>query len=126
LLLSVVGLLVRVRLGLTFTSLKTVQGWLEREAAATASATSPQRLARTVRTGARLVPGASCLTQALTYQALLHRSGVASTIKLGVRRQGSGLAAHAWVVIDGRVALGGTAAVRREFAQIVQFGPIAR
>jgi hypothetical protein len=123
--LSVVALLVRVRLGLTFASLKTVQGWLERMPVA-ATTGSPQRLAHYVRRGARLVPGASCLTQALAYQALLHRSGVASTIKLGVRRQGGGLAAHAWVVVDERVALGGTAATEREFAQIVQFGPIAR
>jgi hypothetical protein len=126
LMLSVLGLLVRVRVGLTFSSLKAVQGWLPTEPARANTGISPERIARYVRRGARLVPGASCLTQALTCQTLLHRNGVASTIKLGVRRQGDDLAAHAWVVVDERVALGGTPATLREFAQIVQFGPIRR
>lgn len=41
---------------------------------------------------------ASCLAQAMVIRALLAESGVESTLKLGVRKAGGNLLAHAWVV----------------------------
>ena len=66
------------------------------------------RVAWGVGAAARLVPGASCLTQALAGQYLLGRSGVPSTVRIGVRRGGdAGFAAHAWLISEGAVLLGG-------------------
>jgi hypothetical protein len=117
--------LIRIRLGLTFSSLTRVQaGFLP---AATLTRHLPpdalEQIAWSTRNMARLVPGASCLTQGLALQALLHRRSVASELKLGVRRDGpDGLAAHAWVVVDGRVVIGGAARDLAPFAPIAGFG----
>jgi hypothetical protein len=56
-----------------------------------------------------MVPGASCLTQALAAQYLLARSGHRSQLRVGVAQDPSGrLLAHAWLVSDGRVVIGGS------------------
>jgi hypothetical protein len=51
--------------------------------------------------------GAACLSQALTLQRLLARNGHASQLRIGVRRPGKSLAAHAWLVHEGRTLIGG-------------------
>jgi hypothetical protein len=46
----------------------------------------------------------ACLVRALALHRLLVRDGIpGARIRLGVRRDGSGLAAHAWVEMDGAV-----------------------
>jgi len=61
-----------------------------------------------VRTASRWVTAASCLTQALAAQYLLARSGHRSTIRIGVRRGPDGASsAHAWLLCEGLVVLGG-------------------
>jgi hypothetical protein len=118
-------LLVRIRLGLTFSSLTQIQQSLLPgvDLPTHMPPTALARLAWCVRNMARLVPAATCLTQGLALQALLHRRGVASELKLGVRRDGpDGLAAHAWVVVDGRVVIGGGARDLAPFATIAKFG----
>jgi hypothetical protein len=117
-------LLVRVRLALTFSSLTKIQQNLL--PATDLSAHMPPaylaRMAWCVSKTARLVPHASCLTQGLVLQKLLHRRGVASALKVGVRRDGpDGLAAHAWVVVDDKVVLGGAARDLAPFAPIAKF-----
>jgi hypothetical protein len=71
---------------------------------------SPRELGRVawgVRAAARLIPGASCLTQALAGQYLLGRSGVPSIVRIGVRRgDNASFAAHAWLISEGAVLLG--------------------
>ena len=69
---------------------------------------SAQRLAWAVQTTSRRIPGASCLTQALSLQLLLRRSGVASSLKIGVARaaRGEGYVAHAWLEAGPRVLIG--------------------
>src|SRR5690606_4617643 len=55
-----------------------------------------------VRATGALVPGASCLTQALAGQVLLARHGHPSTLHIGVRRREDGaLDAHAWLDGEG-------------------------
>ena len=73
-----------------------------------ATSASAQRLAWAVRTTSRRIPGASCLTQALSLQLLLRRHGVASSLKIGVARaeRGEGYVAHAWVEAGPRVLIG--------------------
>ena len=60
--------------------------------------------------------GAPCLPTALVAQSMLRRRGVASHLRLGVRRDVSGLAAHAWLEIDRKIVFG---------ASDMQFVPLA-
>ncbi|MCX7646475.1 MAG: lasso peptide biosynthesis B2 protein [Rhodobacteraceae bacterium] len=69
-------------------------------------------VAWSVAAAARLVPGASCLTQALAGQALLARRGIAATVRLSLPAAAGGAAAfrpHAWLVAGPALVLGGTA-----------------
>lgn len=69
-------------------------------------------IAWSVRNAARLVPGATCLTQASAGQLLLARRGFASTIRLSVPAQSPApgrLAPHAWLLVGDIIVLGGTA-----------------
>jgi hypothetical protein len=59
-----------------------------------------------VRLAARYVPGASCLTQAITAQLLLSWADVDSHLHVGVSR-GDRFEAHAWLECNGRVLVGG-------------------
>ena len=45
----------------------------------------------------------TCLPRSLTLCWLLRRHGVESELRMGVRRDGEGLVAHAWVVCHGTV-----------------------
>lgn len=70
-------------------------------------------VAWSVRAAARLVPGATCLTQASAGQLLLARRGHASTVRLSVpARPGPDgkLAPHAWLMADEMIVLGGSSA----------------
>jgi hypothetical protein len=61
----------------------------------------------------------TCLTQALTVQALLARRGYPSRLHIGVTRGRQGeLDGHAWVELDGRILIGGTV------PQLVRFVPL--
>jgi hypothetical protein len=58
---------------------------------------SVHRIERAVRVASRMVPCATCLTQALALNHLLSRDGHASTVQIGVRQDAGEFAAHAWV-----------------------------
>lgn len=74
---------------------------------------SVDTLAWAVTVASRFVPKATCLTQALALQSLLSRSGHRSTLKIGVAREGeTGFEAHAWVVCDDHIVIGGSEAAR--------------
>jgi hypothetical protein len=67
-----------------------------------------ERVAWGIGSAARLVPGASCLTQALAGQFILGVRGYASAIRIGVERgEGQQFSAHAWLISGGRIVLGG-------------------
>ena len=124
LLTEAMALLAFVRLGLTFSSLQ----WLQRrllspQAGQREPSGDIRRIAWIVRNAARPIPGASCLTQALAFQTMLHRRGMASELKLGVRHNEHGeFAAHAWVSVDGQVQLGGSVQELAAFSPIAEFG----
>jgi hypothetical protein len=68
-----------------------------------------QRIQWAVAAGARRIPGATCLVQALTADALLRRHGFPSEMCFGVRKPGTpsrSLEAHAWVLCDRQVVVG--------------------
>ncbi|WP_053833473.1 lasso peptide biosynthesis B2 protein [Croceibacterium atlanticum] len=72
-----------------------------------------------VRHTARLVPRASCLTQALAVRYLLSRIGESCVIRVGMAEGGKRpLDAHAWVIHEGRVLIGG------ETEEISRFTPL--
>ena len=80
------------------------------------------RLAWSVRTAARLVPGASCLTQSLALHGLLVRARQPSEIHIGVARDlHSGFLAHAWVEHAGRPWLTAPAETDR-YTRLVSWG----
>ena len=71
------------------------------------------RIIWSVITAARYFPHATCLTQAIAAQALLSRSGHASRIEIGVAKdRTSRFEAHAWLVCNGRIVLGGPESAR--------------
>lgn len=66
---------------------------------------APSRAAWAIRSGSRVVPGATCLTQSLALHYLLNRSGHESRLFLGVAKGTSGFEAHAWVEHNGEPLL---------------------
>ena len=65
------------------------------------------RIAWTIRAVSEYVPGATCLTQALSGQVLLARRGYPSRLHIGVSKKPRGeLEAHAWLECDGQIVLG--------------------
>lgn len=65
-----------------------------------------REIAWAVEASARHAPyRANCLHQSLLVWWLLRRHGLASEIRIGVRRDGEALQAHAWVECDGRTLI---------------------
>jgi hypothetical protein len=60
----------------------------------------PRRLEWGIRVASRVVPGATCLTQALALHYLLARFGYPSIVQVGVRTRDGNFSAHAWVEHD--------------------------
>lgn len=66
------------------------------------------RVNRAVTVTSRLVPGATCLIQALATQVVVSRHGYEARLHIGVAKDGEErLEAHAWVESNGRVVIGG-------------------
>lgn len=80
---------------------------LKRGPAAESRTIDPARIAWAVRAAARVVPGAACLAQALAVQRMLARRGRASSVEVGVAKNRAGVEAHAWLVCDGQIVIGG-------------------
>lgn len=110
-----------VRLGLTLLSYNRVRSLVTRlDARQCASMGELRRVAWGVAAAARFVPYATCLTQALSGQYILARQGNESTIRIGIERgTGEQLKAHAWLVSDNHIVLGGSI---DGFAHLVDHG----
>ncbi|TPJ82685.1 lasso peptide biosynthesis B2 protein [Mesorhizobium sp. B2-6-2] len=110
-----------VRLALTLSSYNRVRRLVTGlHARRDASVADLRRVAWGVAAAARLVPGASCLTQALAGQYLLARQGSASKISIGIEQgTGSELKAHAWLMSGNHIVLGGSI---KGFAHLVDHG----
>lgn len=75
---------------------------------------SPDRLAWAVRTSSRVVPAATCLTQAVALQWLLKNTGRVCCVCIGVTKDANHrFHAHAWVEHEGGVLLDRPAQVVR-------------
>ncbi|HNU09135.1 MAG TPA: lasso peptide biosynthesis B2 protein [Pyrinomonadaceae bacterium] len=66
-----------------------------------------ERTVLSVKRCCRYVPGATCLTQALTVFILLRKNRQPSKLRIGVEKDATKrFRAHAWVEIDGTVVIG--------------------
>lgn len=86
---------------------------------ATRAGHSPARMAWAVRNVSRLIPGASCLTQAMALHHLLARAGHASVVRIGVAvDEARKFRAHAWLEHEGAVIIGGSA---ERYAELLEW-----
>lgn len=108
LLLQAFCLLVAVRIALYILPFRTLLPWALRSRKNSKPPRSADNVAAAVSVASRYVPRATCLTRALVAQALLCRSGHDSAIKIGVTNESPrGFEAHAWVVCEGKIVIGG-------------------
>jgi hypothetical protein len=61
----------------------------------------PARIILLVEVASRFIPGARCLARAMAAQLLLARAGYFTDMRIGVRKDGNTLDAHAWLEYDG-------------------------
>jgi hypothetical protein len=74
------------------------------------SAPSRDDICWSVRKAAALVPGATCLSQAIVVHRMLSRAGYTAEVHVGVQLGGERpFHAHAWVTCDGRIVAGESA-----------------
>lgn len=112
LLISALCLVSAVRLGLWLLPVRMVGhllGWLvPGMPGGTPDPSVPDRVARAVTRVSRVVPGATCLTQALAVQVLLERHGLSTRLHIGViHGDGQAMRAHAWLDSQGTTVIGG-------------------
>ena len=116
-------LLFFIRLGLWLLPFRTLQKTLERlfhhPDTSHEPSLSPKKVSWAVSAVSLYVPSATCLAQALTLQALLAREGIRSELGIGVARDDtSGITAHAWLEVDGKVIIGGQE--RDRYTQLIK------
>ena len=127
-LLYCVPVVAATRLGLSLLSYRTLKRWLPRDTGATSAGNDEvHRVSWGVRNAARVVPGASCLTQALSAQYLLARAGHRSQIQVGVAQDAKGqVLAHAWLISNGRVVVGGSSRDIQRYKFLADLDPGTR
>lgn len=82
----------------------------DREASAESARIDAVRI-REARTTARMIEAASrygivrgnCLSKSIALRWLLRRKGIHAPLRIGARKAGDGLEAHAWVELDGQI-----------------------
>ena len=119
-------MVVVTRLVLSFASLTRLRLWLLPSVVPTRhDLVGAARVAWSVRVVSRLVPFASCLTQAQACQLLLARRGMASRLCLGVREgRSGGFEAHAWLICEDRLVLGGEGGRVGTFRLLTELGAV--
>jgi hypothetical protein len=124
LLLRAFLIVVRVRIALAASSFNQVASW--RPTRVAKSSHTPHQIARAVERVSRLVPGATCLTQAAAGHYLLARYGHPSHIRVGVKpEEGTRFSAHAWLLSGEAVVLGGEAGALSEYSVLTDLDPFA-
>src|SRR5687767_864857 len=99
--------LIAVRILLWVAPYRWIEARLMPPPAATPGRIPPAEIARAVTRASRLVPLATCLTQALAGGFLIRRAGSNAIIHFGVAKGDAGFKAHAWLESDGGVLIGG-------------------
>jgi hypothetical protein len=99
--------LITVRILLWVAPYRWIEARLMPPPAGTPGSIPPAEIARAVTRASRLVPMATCLTQALAGGFLIRRAGRNAIIHFGVARGDAGFKAHAWLESDGGILIGG-------------------
>jgi len=99
--------LIAVRVLLSVVPYRWIEAWLLKPPAAAPGAAAPADIARAVTRASRLVPAATCLTQALAGAFLIRRAGRDAVLHFGVAKDDDGFKAHAWLESDGGILIGG-------------------
>jgi hypothetical protein len=112
-----------IRIALFIFPYKRIARWMPEPKGPGPTRDEMRRLLWGVRCTARIVPRASCLTQALASHYLCARAGHPTAIRIGVAREPDGnILAHAWLVDStGTLTNGGTSDLSR-FKQIAELG----
>lgn len=91
--------------GLRVLGLTRVHAWVRKTASASGAGVSTESMramGRLVNTAAmRTIGPSNCLTRSLVLDWLLHRRGIDSRLRIGVKIDKGSLHAHAWVEFDG-------------------------
>lgn len=105
--LEAVALAMAVRCALCGSTLRRPASLVERwrRLRLPAAAISPERAATLVAVVIGRLARQTCLTQAFVLSALLQRRGIDAVVCIGTRRDGDGLAAHAWLRCGDRLLL---------------------
>lgn len=97
------------RVALLFSTYRKISRNIRKRPAPVPAPRSPYLVSWAVRNCARIVPRAHCLTQALATQYIMAREGLTAVIRIGVSGSVTGnVRAHAWVLYDDVVILGGS------------------
>jgi hypothetical protein len=99
--------LVVCRVRLRLQGIEKIRAWASRRGNGTAA---PSQLTWAIEIVSRRVPGTTCLSKALALQHLLSESGHRSELKIGVDNAQEGFVAHAWLLFDEEILIGGGAA----------------
>lgn len=112
-----------VRVGLSLSSMKRVRrSFLPRRVTGVPDESVAAEVVWAVGQAARLIPHASCLTQALSAQIMLAKRGCPSVLHIGVKRQDDGeFGAHAWLDSGGTLLLGGTRSSLATFVPLAHY-----
>lgn len=113
-----------VRLGLTCSSYSVLRTQFARtvDQPSVSEVNDAARLAWAVHHAARLVPAATCLTQALACQIILSRRSISSTLHIGaIRSPSTKFSAHAWLTQGGKVLLGGTQQSLEAYSRLAEY-----
>jgi hypothetical protein len=71
------------------------------------------RVRNAIRRASRIVPGATCLVQALGGWWMFKARRIPAQVRIGVDKNEQGFSAHAWLVIGETVVLGGADSAAR-------------
>ncbi|MGC4024064.1 MAG: lasso peptide biosynthesis B2 protein [Mesorhizobium sp.] len=109
-----------VRVGLSTIGYRRLDNLLGRFGRAKIRPVDLRKVAWGVSSAARLVPHASCLTQAVAGRFLLSLKGQPSIIRIGVDNNSSqSLKAHAWLISGTSIVLGGASLEASPFVHLV-------
>lgn len=89
-----------------------------RSAAGDGERSAPDLARAVVRAAAHHLLPMTCLPRALALRQMLRARGIASALRIGVRKENATLSAHAWVEVSGR-ALGEPEAIEERFRALL-------
>jgi hypothetical protein len=108
LLIETMSLLWAVRIGLWILPFRAINSFADKHLMCTKRKNlSVERIIWAVEASSRYVANSTCLTKSIAAKRILSLHGYSADIHLGVLREGNHLKAHAWLVMNGRILMGG-------------------